>query len=160
MHLHLRHLKTDLGVLYLLASDLGLRWVHWREPRLPSQPFKVRSPAALHLENAIHQTEEYLKGRRIDFDVPLDLEGTDFQLKVWKALCQIPYGQTLSYQQIACNVGSARAVRAVGMANNRNPVPIVIPCHRVIHSSGELGGYVGGVKIKAALLQLEKSRIA
>jgi methylated-DNA-[protein]-cysteine S-methyltransferase len=160
MPFHLRHLKTDFGVLYLVASDLGLRGVQWIEPKLPASTIKVRSLARLHLENAIHQIKEYLKGARSEFELPLDLEGTDFQLKVWKALCEIPYGQTLSYQQIARNVGNARAVRAVGMANKRNPVPIVIPCHRVIHSSGDLGGYVGGVKIKAALLQLEKSRFA
>ncbi len=96
---------------------------------------------------------------RCEFDLALDLEGTDFQLKVWKALREIPYGQTFSYQQIALSVGKARAVRAVGMANKRNPLPIIIPCHRVINSSGELGGYLGGLKVKAALLQLEKSRL-
>jgi O-6-methylguanine DNA methyltransferase len=159
MPFHLRQLKTDLGVLYLLASDLGLRRVQWIQPTLAASTAKARSLATSHLESASHQIEEYLRGMRCEFDLALDLEGTDFQLKVWKALRKIPYGQTFSYQQIALSVGKARAVRAVGMANKRNPLPIIIPCHRVINSSGELGGYLGGLKVKAALLQLEKSRL-
>ncbi len=103
----------------------------------------------------IEQLQQYLSGERITFDVPLDLYGTPFQKCVWKALQQIGYGQTRSYKQIAQDIGAPKAVRAVGGANNQNPVPIIIPCHRVIGSNGAMVGYGGGLKKKETLLQLE-----
>ncbi|MBI4463339.1 MAG: methylated-DNA--[protein]-cysteine S-methyltransferase [Acidobacteria bacterium] len=103
---------------------------------------------------------EYFAGRRQQFTVPLDLRGTPFQRKVWKALLEIPYGQTRSYREVACQVGNPRAARAVGMANHWNPAPILVPCHRVIASNGTLGGYAGGVSIKSRLLRLEQSVVA
>jgi methylated-DNA-[protein]-cysteine S-methyltransferase len=98
---------------------------------------------------------EYLKGERKEFDLPLNPKGTDFQKRVWKALCEIPYGETRSYKQIAETIGNPRAVRAVGMANHRNPLLIVVPCHRVIGADGKLVGYAAGIDKKAFLLQLE-----
>ncbi|MCC8034393.1 MAG: methylated-DNA--[protein]-cysteine S-methyltransferase [Rikenellaceae bacterium] len=109
------------------------------------------------IEEAIGQLRHYLTGERLDFDLPLQPEGTDFQQKVWKALCGIPYGETRSYGQIARRVGNPKASRAVGLANNRNPISIFIPCHRVIGADGKLVGYGGGIPIKKRLLELERS---
>jgi len=99
---------------------------------------------------------EYIKGKRKRFDLPVKMDGTEFQLTVWKALQEIPYGETRSYAQIAEMTGNPKSSRAVGMANNRNPIPIIIPCHRVIGSDGDLTGYAGGLEIKKKLLELEK----
>lgn len=107
-------------------------------------------------KEAKKQLEEYFKGSRKDFNLPLDPKGTQFQKNVWKALETIPYGQTWSYKQVAEAVDSPKAYRAVGMANNRNPISIVIPCHRVIGANGKLVGYGGGLEIKRYLLDLEK----
>ncbi|HSD64345.1 MAG TPA: methylated-DNA--[protein]-cysteine S-methyltransferase [Ignavibacteriaceae bacterium] len=103
------------------------------------------------------QLDEYFKRERNKFDIPLDLSGTDFQLKVWKELSKIPFGKVMSYKEIAGKVGGSSYVRAVGRANSQNPVPIIIPCHRVIESGGRLGGYSGGIEIKEKLLELEGS---
>lgn len=110
------------------------------------------------LQETEKQLAEYFAGIRKAFDLPLAPEGTDFQKSVWQALQQIPYGETRSYKEIATAVGNPKASRAVGMANNRNPISIVIPCHRVIGANGKLVGYGGGLGIKEALLQLEKNR--
>lgn len=109
------------------------------------------------IKEAYQQLSEYLKGERKEFDLPLNPKGTDFQKRVWRALCNIPYGETRSYKQIANAVGNSKAVRAVGMANNRNPITIVVPCHRVIGADGKLVGYGGGLEMKEFLLRLEKS---
>ena len=105
---------------------------------------------------ATEQLRAYFDGKRKEFDLPLVLDGTPFQEKVWRALAEIPYGRTVSYGQLAKSIGSPKAVRAVGAANGRNPLPIVLPCHRVIGSDGKLHGYAGGLDIKAALLDLER----
>ena len=109
------------------------------------------------IKEAYQQLSEYLKGERKEFDLPLNPKGTDFQKRVWRALCNIPYGETRSYKQIAKAVGNSKAVRAVGMANNRNPITIVVPCHRVIGADGKLVGYGGGLEMKEFLLRIEKS---
>lgn len=109
------------------------------------------------IKEAHQQLSEYLKGERKEFDLPLNPKGTDFQKRVWRALCDIPYGETRSYKQIAEAIGNSNAVRAVGMANNRNPITIVVPCHRVIGADGKLVGYGGGLEMKEFLLRLEKS---
>ena len=111
------------------------------------------------LEKAAVQLQEYFKYRRQSFDLPLSLKGTAFQLAVWKALQDIPYGETRSYKQIAEAIGKEKAFRAVGMANNRNPVSIIVPCHRVIGHDGSLVGYGGGVPMKDYLLRLERRYI-
>ena len=102
------------------------------------------------------QLRLYFAGDLREFDLPLDLAGTDFQKRVWNALLAIPYGETRSYSQIASKIGSPRAVRAVGAANGRNPVPIIVPCHRVIGASGNLVGFGGGLEWKRKLLELER----
>ena len=109
------------------------------------------------IKDAYRQLSEYLKGERKGFDLPLLIKGTTFQQQVWKALLEIPYGETRSYKQIAVAIGNPKAVRAVGMANNRNPLLIVVPCHRVIGADGKLVGYGAGIEKKEFLLRLEKS---
>lgn len=112
-------------------------------------------PSALS-DLAFEQVCEYLKGHRKTFDFPYELHGTDFQKKVWDALRRIPYGETRTYKEIAGAVGNPKASRAVGMANNKNPLIIVVPCHRVIGANGNLVGYAGGLDMKKALLELER----
>ncbi|MDE6777902.1 MAG: methylated-DNA--[protein]-cysteine S-methyltransferase [Alistipes sp.] len=112
------------------------------------------------LESAARQLTEYFAGTRRDFDIPLAPAGTLFQQEVWRALRDIPYGTTRSYKSVAEAVGRPQACRAVGMANNRNPLPIVVPCHRVVGASGALVGYAGGLDVKRALLDLERSAVA
>lgn len=102
------------------------------------------------------QLDEYFQGKRQQFDVPYTLRGTPFQNQVWAQLCRIPYGETRSYRDIAQALGNPRACRAVGMANHRNPLMILVPCHRVIGADGSLGGYAGGIEIKQFLLELEQ----
>jgi methylated-DNA-[protein]-cysteine S-methyltransferase len=105
---------------------------------------------------AAKQIEEYIAGKRKRFELPLLPEGTAFQKLVWRELVKIPYGETRSYRQIASQTGNAAASRAVGMANNKNPIPIIIPCHRVVGSNGSLTGYAGGLELKKHLLELEE----
>ena len=109
----------------------------------------------LHKE-ASKQLKEYFNGIRKAFDLPLDLQGTPFQLRVWKALQEIPYGETRSYKNIAVIIESPKAFRAIGHANNQNPIPIIVPCHRVIGINGDLVGYGGGLDIKKNLLEIEQ----
>ncbi|MEL7648067.1 MAG: methylated-DNA--[protein]-cysteine S-methyltransferase [Sedimentibacter sp.] len=111
---------------------------------------------SLLARKAAQQLYEYLDGKRSAFDLPLNPQGTEFQKSVWKALLDIPYGETRSYRQVAEAVGNSKACRAVGMANNRNPIMIFIPCHRVVGSDGSLVGYGGGLDMKKQLLDLEK----
>ena len=109
------------------------------------------------IKDALLQLSEYLRGERKKFDIPFRMRGTEFQIQVWKVLQNIPYGETRSYKQIAEAIGNPKAVRAIGMANNRNPLLIVIPCHRVIGKDGSLVGYGEGIEMKEFLLKLEKS---
>ncbi len=108
------------------------------------------------LKKASNQLQEYFSGKRKLFDLPLSPQGTEFQQRVWNALQEIPYGKTCSYKDIAKNIGNIKACRAVGMANNKNPLPIFIPCHRVVGANGKLVGYGGGLDIKEKLLEIEK----
>jgi len=108
------------------------------------------------IKKAAAQIEEYLSGKRKKFTLPLVMHGTEFQLAVWRALQDIPYGETRSYREIAAAIGRPKAVRAVGMANNRNPISIIVPCHRVIGHDGSLVGYGGGLPLKQRLLELEQ----
>ncbi|WP_438648584.1 methylated-DNA--[protein]-cysteine S-methyltransferase [Romboutsia sp.] len=111
------------------------------------------------IKKAFNQIDEYLNGERFTFDLPLKPEGTLFQQKVWKELLNIPYGGTKSYKDIAISIGNEKACRAIGNANNKNPIPIIIPCHRVIGSNGKLVGYAGGLNTKEKLLNIEKRDI-
>ena len=108
------------------------------------------------LEQTAVELGEYFSGNRREFSVPFDGEGTPFQRAVWNALCTIPYGETASYADIAVKIGNGKACRAVGGANNRNPLPIIVPCHRVVGKNGTLVGYAGGLEIKEFLLKLER----
>ena len=103
------------------------------------------------------QIKDYLNGKRKSFDIAINPNGTEFMKKVWYELCKIPYGSTVTYKEIAKNIGNEKACRAVGSANNKNPIPIIIPCHRVIGTNGKLIGYRGGVGLKKKLLELEKN---
>ena len=109
------------------------------------------------IKEAARQLNEYLNGSRTQFQLPLNPQGTEFQKKVWNALCNIPYGETRSYKQVAEAIGNPKASRAIGMANNKNPIMIFIPCHRVIGSNGKLVGYAGGLDMKEKLLQIENN---
>jgi O-6-methylguanine DNA methyltransferase len=147
---------SPVGPLFLAASEKGLVRLEF-EGRM--QEFH---PAAIRLQESkevlapyLRELEEYFSGQRRVFSFPLDLRGTEFQLKCWRALLDIPYGETRTYRDIARAIGHPRAFRAVGMSNNRNPVAIVVPCHRVIASDGSLCGYGGGLDIKRKLLELE-----
>ncbi|MDO5359012.1 MAG: methylated-DNA--[protein]-cysteine S-methyltransferase [Slackia faecicanis] len=138
------------GRLTIVASDRGIARIAFGDIPVDTP----RRPSAL-TNTAATQLQEYFAGKRTAFDVPVDLQGTPFQLEVWNALRSIPYGQTLTYADIAEAIGKPRAFRAVGMANNKNPVPIIVPCHRVIGTGGKLMGYAAGPKIKRYLLELE-----
>ncbi|MDR2716736.1 MAG: methylated-DNA--[protein]-cysteine S-methyltransferase [Treponema sp.] len=121
--------------------------------KLPAGFAKAETPL---IKKTAAQIEEYLAGKRKKFTLPLVLHGTEFQLAVWRALQDIPYGETRSYKDIAAAIGRPKAVRAVGMANNRNPISIIVPCHRVIGHDGGLVGYGGGLPLKRRLLELEQ----
>lgn len=160
--------NSPVGPLFLAASKQGLVALEF-DRRLPNQQTIRPNPRDLRAESKslrfeesdqelspyVRELEEYFAGRRREFRFPLDLRGTDFQLACWRALLQIPYGETRSYADIARTVGRPRGFRAVGMANNRNPIAIVVPCHRVIASDGTLCGYGGGLDVKRKLLELE-----
>jgi len=144
--------RTPIGELRLVASDDGLRAVLW--PGRDPEPDAREGHSPLLSETAL-QLGEYFAGQRTAFTVPLELEGTDFQREAWLALAEIPYGRTVSYAEQARRLGRPEAVRAVGAANGRNPVPIVLPCHRVVGSDGSLTGFGGGLDVKRALLEHE-----
>jgi O-6-methylguanine DNA methyltransferase len=152
----LRIASTSAGLAYLGLPRAGGRgFAGWLARALPDAR---REEAFAPNRDAIRQLLEYLAGKRTTFDVPLDLRGTPFQRAVWDALLAIPYGETRSYRDIAESLGRPRAVRAVGAANGANPLAIVVPCHRVIAADGSLGGYGGGLALKARLLAMERSR--
>jgi len=138
--------------LRLVASDSGLRAIDF-EPWRPMQDTRPGKHAIT--AEAERQLRAYFAGQLRRFDLPLDMRGTDFQLCVWRELEKIPYGETRSYSQIAAAINAPQAVRAVGAANGANPIPIIVPCHRVIGSSGKLVGYGGGLPLKKRLLVLE-----
>jgi len=161
--LHETTMHTPIGELLLVASDRGLR-----EIRLPLGMRRTSRPAAGAdtpvLAETRRQLDEYFRGKRRDFELPLDIDGSPFQREVWDALVRIPYGETESYGQLAERVGRPGAARAVGGANVRNPLPIVVPCHRVIGASGALTGYGGpsqeGIAIKRWLIDHETAAVA
>ena len=149
--------RTPVGVLKLVASDRGLAAVLWEN----DDPNRVRlaplNEARNHpvLLEAEHQLLDYFAGKRRKFSLKFDFKGTGFQKEVWQALATIPFGETRSYAQIAEQIGRPKAVRAVGAAIGKNPISIVVPCHRVIGSNGKLTGFAGGLETKASLLRLE-----
>ena len=154
-------IQTPVGELQAFTNEMGLCGLVW--PQINDARFQFNSES---LEPADHplfvqltsQLREYFAGERQHFDLPLAPVGTEFQCAVWKALREIPFGQTRSYAQQAASIGRPKAVRAVGAANGRNPISIVVPCHRVIGSNGKLTGFAGGIDVKQFLLEHE-SRI-
>ena len=151
-------LDSPIGPLLLAADAVGVRFLLFSTGRRPVAPKPEWEPARGQLREAARQLTAYFKGSLRDFDVPVAPEGTPFQRSVWAALRQIPYGETLSYGELARRLGAPNAMRAVGSANGANPISIIIPCHRVIGSNGALIGYGGGLATKQALLALERGQ--
>ena len=145
---------SPVGKLRLVASEKGLVAIDVRNNA--KQEVTARNPSAQAvLIQTKKQLEQYFAGKRTTFDVALDLVGTEFQVQAWRALCRIPFGKTISYGQQAANIKKPKAFRAVGSANGKNPIPIIVPCHRVVASDGSLGGYSLGLRMKKQLLALE-----
>ena len=149
------YLDTPIGELLLAGESDALSMIGFPKGSMRRDPEPDWIYNEKPLAEARRQIVEYFDGTRKSFDLPLKLGGTEFQVSVLKALQDIPYGETVSYGEIARRIGRPRAVRAVGAANGRNPIPIVVPCHRVIGSSGDLTGFGGGLDTKEALLRLE-----
>lgn len=151
-------MDSPVGELTLVANDNGLTAILWENDegrvRLPEMKEDKSNPV---LKEATMQLTEYFAGKRKAFQLKLDFAGTAFQKKVWNALLTIPFGETRSYGQIAKQIGSPKAVRAVGAANGKNPISIIAPCHRVIGTNGKLTGFAGGLEAKVKLLELEKN---
>ncbi len=158
--MYYRYLATPIGDLLLAGVETALCIVSFPEGSRRREPGPDWIYSEKPLTAASAQLQEYFEGTRQDFDLPLRPTGTEFQLRVLAELRKIPYGTTVSYGDIARRIGRPKAVRAVGAANGRNPIPIVIPCHRVIGSGGDLTGFGGGIEVKKALLrhELEHSR--
>jgi methylated-DNA-[protein]-cysteine S-methyltransferase len=150
-----QHFDTPIGVLTLAADDSGLLRIDFPPPRLPPAGATWREGSNAVIAETRRQLEEYFAGSRRTFDLPLAPQGTRFQRSVWTELAAIPYGRTWSYRDLAERIGKPSATRAVGAANGRNPLPIVLPCHRVIGANGTLTGFGGGLPTKAFLLRLE-----
>jgi methylated-DNA-[protein]-cysteine S-methyltransferase len=150
-------MDSPVGRLTLVATDDGLAAVLWENDRPNRVRLDINAEENDHprLVEAERQLRQYFAGERKEFDMALDVAGTAFQRRVWNALVTIPFGETRSYKEIATQIGSPDAVRAVGAANGRNPVSIITPCHRVIGATGALTGFAGGLDTKARLLQLE-----
>lgn len=152
-------MTTVIGPLTLVADEDALVAVHFGDEGSATLPYgAVRGESPL-LGEAARQLMGYFRRERRRFDVPLRMEGTDFQLRTWNALLTIPYGETRTYGQIAARIGSPRAVRAVGGANRRNPLSIFVPCHRVVGADGGLVGFGGGLEVKRRLLEIEGVRL-
>ena len=158
MTYHQTRMTSPVGELTLLASDAGLCAVMWENEKENRvwKPDSVKNTAHAVLKLAKGQLEEYFANDRTTFDVPLDLHGTEFQVEVWNALASIPFGKTISYATQAQRLGRPQAMRAVGAANGRNPISIILPCHRVVGSNGSLTGFAAGIDTKKWLLDHEK----
>ncbi|ASW74310.1 cysteine methyltransferase [Chryseobacterium piperi] len=153
-----KDVPSPVGLIRVIASDQGLVAVLWEGEDYKRT--KLSAPVREDLHPVLLQAEaelkEYFENKRRIFDIPLDFKGTDFQIKVWEALLKIPYGMTKTYGELAKILGDIKAVRAVGGALNKNPISIIVPCHRVVGASGKLVGFAGGLENKSILLDLEK----
>ena len=154
---YFRIVESPIGLLRLVANEDSLVAISWEDESAHRDPQHDGIEARQHpvLAEAARQLEQYFAGKRKSFELKLHFAGTDFQRKVWNALLTIPFGETRSYGQIATQIGHPSAIRAVGAANGQNPIPIVVPCHRVIGSTGKLVGFGGGLPRKVHLLTLE-----
>lgn len=150
---HVYYYEYPVGTLGIAQDEKGVTNIFFRQRDALSGAVTEETDL---IKRAAAQLDEYFAGTRTAFDIPLSFYGTEFQKKVWHALCTIPYGETRSYKQIAEQAGCPGGARAVGMANNQNPIMIVVPCHRVIGANGKLVGYASGVDVKKFLLDLEK----
>ena len=153
MTLHVAFLTTPVGTLQLYSNGVALTSIDWSRDTVVHEQADEQEDAVLR--QAKQQLSEYFAGQRKQFDIPLAAGGTEFQQAVWESLRRIPYGELCSYGDIARKIGRPKAVRAVGAANGRNPIPIIVPCHRVIGSNGTLTGFGGGLALKRELLALE-----
>ena len=151
--------ESPVGPLLLAGSKAGLLLVSFASGDRPRNVDLEWRPDATAFVEVVQQLQSYFAGERKNFDLALILEGTDFQKRVWTALRKIPYGETISYKELAEMIGSPKAVRAVGAANGANPIPIIIPCHRVIGNDGSLTGFGGGLPLKKQLLELESHQL-
>jgi methylated-DNA-[protein]-cysteine S-methyltransferase len=161
MSLAYKYVASPVGKLKLVASETGLIAILWENDnprRVPLADLVEDTNQGILVETG-RQLNEYFAGKRDEFAIPLDMRGTAFQKDVWRALQAIPFGKTRSYGEIAKQVGRPTSSRAVGAANGRNPISIVVPCHRVVGSSGKLTGFAGGLEAKAHLLNLETSSL-
>ena len=162
MTLSYKDIESPVGKLRLVASANALVAVLWERERLDrlkleAMKFAPQQPILIETER---QLSEYFVGRRTAFDLPLEPSGSEFQKKVWRALTEIPFGQKRTYLDLANAVGSPKAYRAVGAANGKNPISIIVPCHRVVGANGALTGFAGGLEAKAKLLALEAGAVA
>lgn len=151
MNLQVAYYNCPVGVLEIKGSVDGIEEVNFRDEAGTS------SEQTFFVEEGVQQLDEYFKGKRREFSLKINLKGTAFQKKIWNELLNIPYGKTMSYLELAMKHGDVKAIRAVGAANGKNPVAIIVPCHRVIGAGGELVGYAGGLQRKKWLLDLEGS---
>src|ERR1035437_2640807 len=147
--LYKTYYNSPCGLIELSANDSGITSLYFVKKR------SSRSDKSKHLAECIRQLDQYFDKKRKTFSLSLDLQGTDFQKRVWNELLNIPFGKTISYMQLAINLGDKKCIRAAGTANGRNPVSIIVPCHRVIGSNGNLVGYGGGLDKKKWLLEFE-----
>lgn len=153
-------LHAPFGVLTIVASDDGLRCVMFDKevhPKTFAGMTVVDDTSHPVVARTVQQLNEYLQGTRMSFDLPLDVRGTEFQMHAWNALAKVPYGTTASYAQQAASIGRPTATRAIGAANGRNPVAVVLPCHRIVGADGSLTGFGGGLPVKKWLLDHEAS---
>jgi len=158
--IYFTEIESPVGRLLLEANDSGLSAIQFVAGRRTSSPRLEATQNDAPFRETIRQLQAYFRGEPKEFELPLALVGTPFQLRVWQRLREIPYGETISYGQLAREIGRPEASRAVGLANGSNPIPIIIPCHRVIGSNGKLTGYGGGLPIKEKLLAFESRQLA
>jgi methylated-DNA-[protein]-cysteine S-methyltransferase len=151
--------ESPVGPLLLAGDSNGLRQVSFESSKRSAPPRPDWKQDKAPFDEVVRQLQAYFRGELKEFDLPLAMDGTEFQLRVWNALRAIPYGQTISYAQLAGRIGNPKAVRAVGLANGSNPIPIIVPCHRVIGSDGSLTGFGGGLSTKKKLLELESKQL-
>ena len=152
--------ESPAGLLLLAGDAKALRQVSFESSKRSTPPKADWKQNRAAFAEVIRQLKAYFRGELKEFDVPLAMEGTEFQLRVWNELRAIPYGETISYTQLAGRIGNSKAVRAVGLANGSNPIPIIVPCHRVIGSDGSLTGFGGGLPTKKMLLELESRQLS
>jgi methylated-DNA-[protein]-cysteine S-methyltransferase len=152
-------IDSPIGELLLLGDERRLCGLYMQGGRKPAQIAADWEPDQSAFASTIAQLGEYFDGRRTAFDVPLELHGSEFEQRVWRALQDIPYGETASYGAVAQRIGAPSAARAVGLANGRNPISVIVPCHRVIGANGTLTGYGGGLERKQLLLELEQGQL-